>query len=85
MLRITKLTEKKIKLSNEESSLHNYKNIKTRLAANKELIIEYSDQPLIGYNKSKIILANKMIGLPYLDLIGEYGISNRDNYIIIIP
>ena len=31
---------------------------------------------------SKLVLANKMYGLPYLDLSGEYGISNRDNYVI---
>ena len=30
----------------------------------------------------RIILAHKMYGLPFLDLPGEYGVSNRDNYII---
>ena len=45
-------------------------------------MIEYSDKPLIGYGKPKLILANKMYGLPYLDRNGDYGISNRDNYII---
>lgn len=59
-----------------------YPNIKTRLLKNEELIIEYSNKPLFGYNKPKLILANKMYGLPYLDLSGEYGISNRDNYVI---
>jgi len=28
-------------------------------------------------------LAHKMYGFPYLDKEGKYGISNRDNYIII--
>ena len=34
-------------------------------------------------DKKKLILANKMYGIPYIDYNGEYGISNRDNYIIL--
>ncbi len=47
-----------------------------------EKVINWSDNPCIGYGIPKIILAHKMYGLPILDLKGEYGISNRDNYII---
>ena len=46
------------------------------------MIINYSNNRLIGANRPKLILAHKMYGLPYLDISGEFGISNRDNYII---
>ena len=48
-----------------------------------KLIINYSDRPLYGKDQPKIILAHKMYGFPYLDISGTYGISSRDNYIII--
>ena len=32
--------------------------------------------------KKKLVMAHGMYGFPYLDLKGEYGISNRDKYII---
>jgi hypothetical protein len=48
-----------------------------------ELIINYSTKPLKFANIPKLILAHKMYGFPYLDISGEYGISNRDNYVII--
>jgi len=47
-----------------------------------KMIINYSNNPLFGANKPKLILAHKMYGLPYLDQFGKFGISNRDNYII---
>ena len=31
----------------------------------------------------KLIMAHKMFGLPYYDRHGQYGISNRDNYILL--
>lgn len=46
------------------------------------LVINYSDRPCAYYGKPKMILAHKMYGMPYLDLSGEYGISNRDNYVV---
>jgi SAM-dependent methyltransferase len=78
----TNLPPKNISISKYKIGDYKYPNIRTRLQKDKKLIIEYSNKPLIGYNKSKIVLANKMYGIPYLDLSGEYGISNRDNYII---
>ena len=63
---------------------HPYINVKTT-KLNKltpELFFEYSNKPCAFYGEKKIILAHKMYGFPYLDLSGEYGISNRDNYII---
>lgn len=46
------------------------------------LVINYSDRPCAFYGRPKLILAHKMYGMPYLDLCGEYGISNRDNYVL---
>ena len=35
------------------------------------------------YGESKLILAHKMYGFPFIDLQGKWGISRRDNYIIL--
>ena len=61
-----------------------YANIKTCIYENNKprMIINYSDTPQNYYNISKLVLANKMYGIPYFDITGEYGISTRDNYII---
>ena len=53
------------------------------LQKTSKLIINYSNKPLAFYNQPKLVLAHKMYGLPYLDETGEYGISNRDNYVIL--
>ena len=34
-------------------------------------------------NEKKLVLAHKMYGFPYYDSNGMYGISRRDNYVII--
>ena len=47
-----------------------------------ELVIEYSNYPQPFYGETKLIMAHKMYGFPYIDSSGIYGISNRDNYII---
>jgi len=47
------------------------------------LIINYSNKPLKYAGIPKLVLAHKMYGFPYLDISGQYGISNRDNYVII--
>tara|TARA_A100001015_G_scaffold310091_1_gene410788 strand:+ start:22 stop:1599 length:1578 start_codon:yes stop_codon:yes gene_type:complete len=56
-----------------------YKNNKK----NVKLVVEWSDKPLAYYNMSKLVLPHKMNGFPILDLKGEYGISNRDNFIFL--
>ena len=48
-----------------------------------KLIIEYSNEKLRYTNTPKLILAHKMYGFPYLDKEGKYGVSRRDNYIIL--
>ena len=50
---------------------------------NPELVIDYSNKKLKYFGIPKLVFAHKMYGFPYLDIKGEYGISNRDNYIII--
>tara|TARA_B100001057_G_C22693309_1_gene888665 strand:+ start:45 stop:848 length:804 start_codon:yes stop_codon:yes gene_type:complete len=82
----TNMPPKKTILSEIKSEETPYPNITTCLQNRKtkmpELIINYSNNALIGANKPKLVLAHKMYGLPYLDISGEFGISNRDNYII---
>ena len=75
----------KSSFSQNNQSNHQYINIKTTLL-NKEtpvLIKNYSNIPQQFHNKPKLILAHKMYGSPYFDISGEYGISTRDNYIIL--
>ena len=62
-----------------------YSNIKTchLNGLQPELVINYSNIQQSYYNTIKLVLAHKMYGFPYLDADGTYGISNRDNYIII--
>ena len=47
-----------------------------------QLSIRYSSHPCAYAGVPKLVLAHKMYGYPYLDLTGEYGISNRDSYVI---
>lgn len=76
------LPSSKIKLSDDVSLP--YKAIHTcRLdGTTPQLIIKYSDVPCPYLGKKKLVMAHGMYGFPYLDLSGEYGISNRDKYII---
>ena len=61
-----------------------YPNIKTCLlnGLDAKIIINYSNIPQAFYKKNKLVLAHKMYGFPYIDYCGDYGISNRDNYVI---
>ena len=36
------------------------------------------------YATPKIVLAHKMYGFPFIDISGEYGVSYRDNHIILL-
>jgi hypothetical protein len=58
------------------------KNIITQQGKIPELVINYSNKQLAFSQQTKLVLAHKMYGIPYLDISGEYGISNRDNYVI---
>ena len=63
-----------------------YPNIHTVVLKNKNepcLIKKYTNKPGPYFGKPKLILAHKMYGFSYYDKSGEFGISNRDNYIIL--
>lgn len=81
----TNLPSKTSKISNIQNDSYPYENIHTCLLKNNEpeLSIKYSNKPQCYYNVQKLVMAHKMYGFPYLDTSGNYGISNRDNYVII--
>ena len=66
-----------------EKSIH--ANIKTTVLSNNNptLVINYSNNAQQYSNEPKLIMAHKMYGFPYYDISGLYGISSRDNYIIL--
>lgn len=45
--------------------------------------IDKSEVPFPYQTDKKIILAHKMYGIPFYDISGTFGISNRDNYLIL--
>lgn len=47
------------------------------------LTTERSSYPYPYTNQPKLIMAHKMYGIPYYDKKGIFGISNRDNYILL--
>jgi hypothetical protein len=70
-----------------ESKEHLFPNItscKINLQNNNPfLVINYTDKPCPFYGKPKLVLAHKMYGFPFFDKYGKYGVSSRDNYIIL--
>jgi tRNA1(Val) A37 N6-methylase TrmN6 len=81
------LPNNNISISNNKDLIFKYKNIKTcHLDKNTpKLICNFSDSPCKFFNEHKLVLSHKMYGFPYYDKYGEYGISNRDTYIIKMP
>ena len=81
----TNLPSKNTIISTQKTSNTPYHNIKTCIIQHQQptLVINYSNKPLPFHNTPKLILAHKMYGFPYIDYEGTYGISNRDNYVII--
>lgn len=83
----TNLPNKDSKFSNVKDNTYIHPNINTcqlgKDGLTPELVINYSNisQPHSG--KPKLVMAHKMYGFPYIDETGLYGISNRDNYIIL--
>ena len=75
---------KSFKLNDHKTKEFPYPNISTcRLdKGSPYLVVKYSDKALIYHKQPKLVLAHKMYGFPYLDTNGEYGICNRDNYVI---
>ena len=76
---------KKTKIENNYDESFQYINIQTTILSNNDpqLVINYSNIAQQFYNEPKLILAHKMYGFPFYDISGSYGISSRDNYIIL--
>ena len=73
-------------ISPNSDTTHIYKNIRTCILKNSvqpTLLFDYSSHPLIYNQIPKLVLAHKMYGFPFYDKKGEYGISRRDNYILL--
>mgnify|MGYP003325330425 CR=1 FL=1 len=76
---------KTLSVSNEKSEKHLFVNISScKLNKNKPyLVVNYSNIKCSYADKPKLVLAHKMYGFPYYDEEGKYGISNRDNYVLL--
>ena len=79
---------KGLKTSPNMNKTYPYMNIKTCTLNSMnniqpQLQINYSNIQCSYYGVSKLVLAHKMYGFPYYDKNGVFGISNRDNYVII--
>lgn len=75
---------KTVSISATRDVSHPYINIRTTVldGLDARLVIDYSNKPLAYHGKRKIVMAHKMYGFPFVDRLGEFGISNRDNYVI---
>ena len=76
---------KNLSVSNIQDIDHPFENITTCLLKKNQPIlkINYSNIKCDWNGVPKLILAHKMYGFPYLDDTGMFGISNRDNYVIV--
>ena len=76
---------KNLTLSDVKTDDCKYANVYTcKLTKQKPyLCINYSNMECLYANKPKIIMAHKMYGFPYYDKKGLYGITGRDNFIIL--
>jgi hypothetical protein len=81
----TNMPSKNIGISDTNDTTYKYLNVNTCKLNGliPELDIKYSSHTCAFYGKAKIIMAHKMYGFPYYDIKGEYGICNRDSYIIL--
>ena len=77
--------KKNVKTNTQESKIYLYKNITTCIIDNLTPQIKYnwSNWKCQYSDETKLILAHKMYGFPYMDMSGECGISSRDNYIFL--
>lgn len=71
--------------SDVQDSSHPYPNIRTAVlqGVSPRLVVNYSNTPQAYYGVCKLVMPHKMYGFPYIDATGSYGISNRDNYVIV--
>lgn len=80
-----RLGYKGLRLSPIPTKEYPYPNISTcRLQGiQPTCVVQYSNIRCSYAGQPKLVLAHKMYGFPYMDLSGQYGISNRDNYVLI--
>jgi len=79
---------KKAEFSVERTEKYKYPCILSAILEQQEPIklqlkTNYSSTPQKYFAESKIILAHKMFGFPIMDSEGKWGISRRDNYVIL--
>ena len=81
----TNMPGKHTLLSETSDDIYKYKNIHTCVLRDKldpSLVIKHSNKECSFYGVKKLVMAHKMYGFPYFDCSGEYGISNRDAYVL---
>ncbi len=81
---------KGLKVNKSHTDVFRHKNIRscvvkkgTNGTISPKLVVEYSNIPCVFNKTRKLVLAHKMYGYCYYDKEGEYGISNRDNYVLV--
>jgi len=81
----TSMPSKHIHLSDTHTDTHPHEYVHTcRLSGRRPtLVVRYGDREDRYHKVPKLILAHKMYGFPHLDESGRYGISNRDNYVVV--
>ena len=79
----TNMPPKKAELSDNKNNYINIHSCLLNEKINPKLLIKYSNIPLMYHGVKKIVCAHKMYGFPYYDYNGSFGISNRDNYVIV--
>ena len=67
---------------NEKTGHPNIKSCKLN-GLKPQLTVNFSNIPCSYCGIPKVVLAHKMHGFPYPDIDGLFGISNRDNYVIL--
>ena len=75
------------KTSHFMDDTYKYSNISTCILdtdkITPKLMFSYTNVKQAYYGVPKLVLAHKMYGFPFIDTSGNYGISTRDNYVII--
>lgn len=90
----TNMPPKGCRLNTKQDALYPFPNIRSCLIADgrkkswsgsydAQLEKEYSNVELAYAGQPKLVMAHRRLGMPFLDLAGTYGISNRDAYVYI--
>ncbi len=81
----TNMPRKGVRLSETASDAHPHPCVRSCVLKGDVPVLktEFSNIPCAFAGQRKLILAHKMYGFPWYDPEGAYGISNRDNYVIL--